>query len=60
MGQKVSPIGFRLALTKKWQSTWFANKQEFGHLLTEDRMIRDYLRKKTDDDFIPGSNPLTH
>ena len=30
MGQKVNPIGLRLSLNKKWQSKWFANKQDFG------------------------------
>jgi len=46
MGQKSSPIGLRLALNKRWKSIWFANKQEFGKLLAEDRVIREYLRKK--------------
>lgn len=46
MGQKTSPTGFRLARTKKWKSIWYANKQEFGSLLTEDRMIRSYLMSK--------------
>ena len=46
MGQKVSPIGFRLVRRKKWVSTWFANKQEFGTLIGEDKKIRDYLATK--------------
>lgn len=46
MGQKVSPIGFRLACRKKWLSNWFANKQEFGGLIGEDRKIRQFLMKK--------------
>ncbi len=46
MGQKVSPIGFRLVRRKKWTSNWYANKQEFGKLLAEDKQIRDYLGKK--------------
>jgi small subunit ribosomal protein S3 len=46
MGQKVSPTGFRLVRRKKWLSTWFANKQEFGGLLGEDRKIRKYLMTK--------------
>ena len=33
MGQKTSPIGFRLIRNKKWRSVWFANKQEFGSQL---------------------------
>jgi len=46
MGQKTSPIGFRLVLNKDWQSVWFANRREFGSLLLEDRAIRDFLIKK--------------
>jgi small subunit ribosomal protein S3 len=46
MGQKVSPTGFRLVRRKKWLSTWFANKQEFGDLIGEDRKIRAYLLTK--------------
>ena len=46
MGQKVNPIGLRVAVNKDWRSKWFANKKEFGALLTEDRKIRDFLRKQ--------------
>ena len=46
MGQKVSPTGFRLVRRKKWLSTWFANKQEFGSLIGEDRKIRQFLMTK--------------
>jgi small subunit ribosomal protein S3 len=46
MGQKTSPIGFRLVLKKDWKSKWYANKQHFGDLLKEDLYIRDYLMKK--------------
>jgi len=46
MGQKTSPIGFRLVLNKGWKSFWFANKLEFGTYLFEDRKIRNFLMKK--------------
>lgn len=46
MGQKTSPIAFRLIRNKKWRSVWFATKQEFGTLLGEDNMIRKYLLAK--------------
>jgi small subunit ribosomal protein S3 len=46
MGQKVSPIGFRLVRRKRWLSNWFANKQEFGTLIGEDRKIRKFLQTK--------------
>ena len=46
MGQKVNPIGFRMALDKQWRSRWFANKKAFGTLLAEDQMIREEVRKR--------------
>lgn len=46
MGQKTNPVSFRLVRNKKWRSTWFANKQEFGNLLLEDHEIRKFLMKK--------------
>lgn len=45
MGQKVNPIGLRVALTKNWDSRWFANKQAFGSLLHEDLKVRDFIKK---------------
>ncbi|MBN2020562.1 MAG: 30S ribosomal protein S3 [Sedimentisphaerales bacterium] len=46
MGQKVSPIGFRTGITRGWQSTWFASKQDYGTFLIEDQKIRDFIDKK--------------
>lgn len=46
MGQKVSPIGFRLVLKKNWQSIWYANKLDFGSFLLEDHRIRARLKKR--------------
>jgi small subunit ribosomal protein S3 len=46
MGQKTSPIGFRLIRRKNWKSIWFANKQEFGTQLGEDQLIRKNLMTK--------------
>ena len=43
MGQKVNPIGFRLALNKDWRSRWFADKRNFGKLLKEDIEIREMV-----------------
>jgi len=53
MGQKVNPIGLRVAVNKDWRSKWYANKKEFGALLTEDRKIRDFLRKKLEGASVP-------
>ena len=49
MGQKVNPIGMRLALTRDWKSRWYANKQEFGSLLKEDNLLRKIVFKKLED-----------
>ncbi len=45
MGQKVSPIGFRLGVNKTWSSQWFTEKN-YSRLLHEDILIRNYLKKK--------------
>ena len=49
MGQKVNPIGFRLALNKDWRSRWFADKREFGKLLKEDIEIRELVAGRLKD-----------
>ena len=46
MGQKVNPIGFRIALNKNWRSRWFADKRAFGDLLAEDCMIRALVKER--------------
>ena len=46
MGQKVNPIGFRLAVRRNWDSRWYANKKDFPILLSEDYKIRKLLEKK--------------
>lgn len=45
MGQKTHPKGFRLKLHENWDSKWFANKQEFGHYIEEDFVIRKFLMR---------------
>lgn len=44
MGQKVSPIGFRLGVIKTWRSTWFLRKG-YAEWLKEDFRIREYIFK---------------
>ena len=46
MGQKIHPIGFRLAVNKNWGSRWYANTKNFAGMLNEDLKVRDYLKKK--------------
>jgi small subunit ribosomal protein S3 len=48
LGQKVNPIGFRLAVDKSWRSRWFSSKKMFGDLLVEDMAIRALVRKRLD------------
>src|SRR5438477_3329785 len=46
MGQKIHPIGFRLAVARNWTSKWFANTKHYGPTLSEDIKVREYLKKK--------------
>ena len=47
MGQKTHPRGFRLALTKKWDSVWFSPKNSFRFKLVEDYKLRQHLMKRS-------------
>jgi len=49
VGQKVSPIGLRVGINKGWESTWYAEKQDFAKFLANDNKIRKYLTKKLKD-----------
>jgi small subunit ribosomal protein S3 len=46
MGQKTHPTGFRLAVTRDWDSRWYAGKKDFPIYVKEDYMIRSYLTEK--------------
>jgi small subunit ribosomal protein S3 len=46
MGHKVNPIGFRLGVSKDWNSKWFANKRDFAGYLAADLKVRELLKKK--------------
>ncbi len=46
MGQKVHPNGFRVGITRDWNSKWYARKKEFGDLLFEDHQIRAMIKKE--------------
>jgi len=45
MGQKVHPTGFRVGITKPWESTWYAGS-DYGTLLAEDIKIREHAYKQ--------------
>jgi len=49
LGQKVNPIGLRLALTKDWRSRWYADKRDFGAMLKEDTDIRKLVAERLKD-----------
>ena len=49
MGQKVSPIGFRIGINKDWESKWYASNKDFGKFLNNDVKIRKFLDKKLKD-----------
>lgn len=45
MGQKVHPHGFRLGVTRTWDSRWFSEK-EYGEFLIEDLRLRQFIKKR--------------
>jgi len=46
LGQKINPIGLRVAVDKDWRSRWFAPKRTYGGLLKEDLEIREIVKKR--------------
>jgi small subunit ribosomal protein S3 len=45
LGQKTNPKGFRLGIIRTWDSNWF-DEREFGKKLSEDIMLRRYVRNR--------------
>jgi small subunit ribosomal protein S3 len=45
LGQKTNPVGFRLGITKTWDSNWYDEKG-FAGKLQEDLMVRNYVRNR--------------
>ena len=43
MGQKTHPLGFRLGITQKNKTLWYANFYRYKNILKEDDKIRTYL-----------------
>jgi small subunit ribosomal protein S3 len=46
MGQKVNPIGYRLAVNRDWRSRWYASPKELPDFLSSDLKIRTYVKDK--------------
>ncbi|NOQ51501.1 MAG: 30S ribosomal protein S3 [Desulfuromonadaceae bacterium] len=45
MGQKVHPIGFRLGITRTWESRWYADA-DYAEKLHADLKLRNFLKKR--------------
>jgi len=45
MGQKIHPRGFRLGVIEGWDSTWFANNENYSKNLLEDYKVRKFLKE---------------
>ncbi len=43
MGRKVHPYGFRVGVTKDWQSKWFAGVRQYPELALEDVKLRKLI-----------------
>lgn len=43
MGQKVRPSGFRVGITRNWDSIWFSNSKNFASLISQDVKIREII-----------------
>jgi len=46
MGQKVHPIGIRLGISSDWNSTWYADTEDYANYLNDDIKVREYLKKE--------------
>lgn len=53
MGQKVNPVGLRVAVNKRWRSRWYAGKRQYGDLLHEDLEIREMVKSRLKDAAVP-------
>ena len=42
MGQKIHPTGFRLAVSRNWNSRWYANNRNFAGMLAYDFLVREF------------------
>lgn len=45
MGQKTHPVGFRLGISRTWNSRWFSHR-DFEKNLKEDITLRRYIQKR--------------
>jgi small subunit ribosomal protein S3 len=45
LGQKVHPIGFRLGISKDWESRWYSGKN-YAEFVHEDLKVRKFVKKR--------------
>ena len=43
---RIQPTGFRLPVSRSWNSKWFAGHRDFARMLNEDIKVRQFLKKK--------------
>lgn len=46
MGQKIHPNGFRVGVTRDWNSRWYSRKKGFGTMLLEDEKLRRFIKEE--------------
>ncbi len=46
MGNKINPVGFRLGITREFESRWYAGKKNYAKVLVEDGIIRRLIIKE--------------
>lgn len=44
MGQKVHPVGYRVGITRDWESRWFADGKNYAKNLHEDLKLREWIK----------------
>lgn len=46
MGQKTNPVGIRLGINRSWESSWFAEKADYGKHAVDDLRIRKFIQDR--------------
>ena len=46
MGQKTNPVGIRLGINRTWESSWFAEKADYGQNAVDDLRIRHFIQNR--------------
>ena len=54
MGRKVHPYGFRVGVTRDWQSKWFAGQRTYAELALEDMRLRKLIMNTLPDAGVSG------